>query len=313
MADQGNISRNWLVAAWPGMGNVAVIAAGYLAQRMGMKPVSELPAKGRFDIQAVEVRQGMVLPPRLPRSLIFKPEQGGPAVFVGEAQPSLGSYVFAQELVDRAKELGIDRIVTFASMASQLHPTEHPRVHGAATTPEMLDELRRIEVHPLEQGQIGGLNGVVLGAAAERGIPAMCLMGEIPFFAAGVPNPKAAGAVLESFSHLAGIAVDLEPLSAEIERMDGVLMQMMERLQNKGGDETDESGIELPGETESGEHADEPAEPHIDRPTRQRIESLFEEAIADRTKAVALKQELDRLGVFGAYENRFLDLFRRAD
>ena len=41
----------------------------------------------------------------------------------------------------------------------------------------------------------------------------------------------------------------------------------------------------------------------------QRVEKLFEEASGDREKAVLLKQELDRWGLFHLYEDRFLDLF----
>lgn len=40
---------------------------------------------------------------------------------------------------------------------------------------------------------------------------------------------------------------------------------------------------------------------------------MFQEAREDRAKAVRLKEELDRLGVYPAYEDRFLDLFRRAE
>ena len=45
---------------------------------------------------------------------------------------------------------------------------------------------------------------------------------------------------------------------------------------------------------------------------RSQIERLFEEAKKDPGRAMNLKHELDRLGVFKRYEDRFLDLFRRA-
>jgi hypothetical protein len=51
----------------------------------------------------------------------------------------------------------------------------------------------------------------------------------------------------------------------------------------------------------------------IDEASRQRIEQLFQAADRDRSQAVGLKQELDRLGVFRQYEDRFLDLFKKAD
>jgi hypothetical protein len=47
-------------------------------------------------------------------------------------------------------------------------------------------------------------------------------------------------------------------------------------------------------------------------PDRLRIEERFAISQKDRTKAFELKQELDRLGVFKDYEDRFLDLFRKS-
>jgi hypothetical protein len=47
--------------------------------------------------------------------------------------------------------------------------------------------------------------------------------------------------------------------------------------------------------------------------TRSASKMLFERAVKDRSKAFELKQELDRLGVFKDYEDRFLDLFKKAE
>ena len=45
----------------------------------------------------------------------------------------------------------------------------------------------------------------------------------------------------------------------------------------------------------------------------QRVEDLFTQARADRSRAYELKQELDRLDVFRDYEDRFLDLFQKPE
>jgi hypothetical protein len=42
----------------------------------------------------------------------------------------------------------------------------------------------------------------------------------------------------------------------------------------------------------------------------QHVQQLFEEARRDRSRAYELKQELDRMGVFSEFEDRFLDLFK---
>jgi hypothetical protein len=40
---------------------------------------------------------------------------------------------------------------------------------------------------------------------------------------------------------------------------------------------------------------------------------MFEQARQDRSKAMELKRELDRHGVFKQYEDRFLDLFKKGE
>ncbi|MBX3358800.1 MAG: PAC2 family protein [Phycisphaeraceae bacterium] len=317
----------WLVAAWPGMGNVAILAAGYLMQKLSLKPVDELTVPSYFDVQAVEVTEGNIATPRLPRSYFFRPteplESGVDlTVFIGEAQPATGSFAFAHALLERAARWKPTRIVTFASMASQMHPSQRPRVIGAATDAQMLDELRRIEVDPMAEGQIGGMNGVLLGAASERTIPGLCLLGEIPYFAAGVANPRAAHAVLAAFGLLSGVEVELAELESHAEKVDAALIDMLERMERAAqerGDEEEEDfngapdpGLIEPTTAPAGEPA-KPAEEPIDPAVTAKIERLFKQAAKDRAKAVQLKKELDKHNLFKRFENRFLDLFRRAE
>ena len=313
----------WLIAAWPGMGNVAVIAAGYLVTELGMKPAGELPSRDHFDVDEVEVKGGVITPPHLPRGIFFRWNNPGPnrdlIVFLGEAQPATGAYAYANELLDMAQRLGVSRVVTFASIASGLHPAEDPKVSGVATSREMMEELKRTEVSPMEDGQIGGLNGVLLGAAAHRGMPGFALLAEIPFFAAAVPNPKAAKAALSVFSVLAGGDVSLNELSKQATAIDRLLIEAMRKIEQEEEDEEEDeeegpsiAGIGDAGGT-GGASSREPDPPRLDYRTRRRIEQLFHEARSDRRKAVELKEELDRLGIYWQYEDRFLDLFRRAE
>jgi hypothetical protein len=64
-------------------------------------------------------------------------------------------------------------------------------------------------------------------------------------------------------------------------------------------------------EEEETEFTPQPEEPRISPADERRIERLFEAARQDRSKAYELKGELDRLGVFDLYEDRFLDLFKK--
>ncbi len=54
----------------------------------------------------------------------------------------------------------------------------------------------------------------------------------------------------------------------------------------------------------------QPREKKIPGYVLDKIERLFQEALLDKKKAVALKRELDRWDLYKAYEDRFLDLFK---
>lgn len=320
--------RPWMIAAWPGMGSVASIAALYLVRELNMTEGEDLPTAGHFDVSDVEARGGLIAPVRLPRGRFFQWVNPGAGrdlvVFLAEAQPSYACLAYANELLDIAQRKGVERVVTFASLACGLHPAEHPKVSGVATDVATLDELRRAEVSPIADGQIGGLNGLLLGAAAARGMTGVGLLAEIPFFAMRVANPKAARAALSVFSVLAGVDVSLGALSRQAAAFDKAMAEAMERMRREaeanGPEEIDvdgEGGEPESAEAKPGLEAEPEAKP--DKPPAAedlaavaRIEELFSLASRDVSHAVRLKQELDRQGVFGKYEERFLDLFRRA-
>ena len=124
-----------------------------------------------------------------------------------------------------------------------------------------------------------------------------------------------ARAALSVFSVLAGIEVILDELNKHAEAVDKALIDALERAQAQAAGESDgEDETEEGDQTTSGaqEQSASPPETRPDAAARSRIERLFEEARRDTSKAVSLKEELDRLGVFRQYEDRFLDLFRRA-
>ena len=304
----------WLIAGWPGMGNVAIIAAGYLIHQLGMKQVAELPSGGHFDIDNIAVKDGVVQAARWPRGFFYRwsnPAGRDLVVFLGEAQPSTGTYAYAQTLVEAAQRLGVERVVTFASLASNMAPGAGSRVTGVATSPQIAGELERAGVQPLADGQIGGLNGVVLAAATERGLSGLGLLGEVPIYAAAVPSPQAARAALSVFSVLAGIDLNLEELTRHAEAMSHALVEAIEKARRaaEGAQESDEPEPEdFAGPVPPEERTPEPG---LDQATRQRIEHLFAEARSDPSRARALKTELDALGLFDRYEDRFLDLFRK--
>jgi predicted ATP-grasp superfamily ATP-dependent carboligase len=311
----------WLVAAWPGMGLVGHLAVSHLVRALGTEPLREISAADHFDAAKVEVKSGILLPIGVPRTLLtIHRGEGGKRDLVflqSERQPDTGIRRFCGTVTDVARELGVARMFTFAAMATPMPPDAVSRVFTVATDAAFASELRALGLSILEEGEIGGMNGVLLAAAAERRIPGACLLGEFPFFASGIPNPKASAAILRAFARISGIEVDLSELDAQAAQVEEQLkahlasLEEAARARARGRRSGEREG------DEEAQHEDWPKprsdDDDLSPEDKARIESLFEAAHDDHSRAVELKAELDRLGQFRHYENRFLDLFKKGE
>jgi proteasome assembly chaperone (PAC2) family protein len=306
MALEKKLHQPWLIAVWPGMGHVAISAGYYLLAKLEMEAFAELSPHGLFEVEHVEVKGGLIRPGQLPRSRFFawRDPQGKRdiVVFIGEAQPPREKYALCRRLVAYAQELGVERIFTFAAMATQMHPDRESRVFAATTQADSLDELKQLKLELLEDGHIGGLNGVLLGAAAEDGVRGTCLLGEMPHILAQLPYPRASLAVLRAFVKLADVKLDFTELEEQVQAMDKKLGELLAGMEHAFEEQMNTAEEALSTEA--------PEEQRLSVGDQRRIEELFSQAQRDRSKAYELKSELDRLGVFRDYEDRFLDLFK---
>ncbi len=156
-----------LVAAWPGIGNVALIAATYLKDKLAAEEFGEIEPSGFFDISGVFVKDNIVEALELPESKFYYWHSGGQGkdtiIFLSEAQPAFGAYEYACMVLDVAERFGVKRIYTLAAALTE-HHSDQPRVLGAASSPELLEELEKLHVVQAGNFYIAGLNGLLLGA-----------------------------------------------------------------------------------------------------------------------------------------------------
>lgn len=303
--------ERWLVTAWPGMGTVAVTAVVYLLSKLKMRQIEEFDARELFELEEAEVEEGLLHAGRLPRSRLFLAEDAAPGrdivVFLGEAQPPTGKFALSRRLLTAARDLGVTRVFCFAGWISDMEPTTNSRVHGVATDEAGLSDLRRQGVSVVSSGRITGLNGVLLAAAAEEGLPGVGLLGEMPGLAYQLPYPSASAAVLRTFTAMAGMSLDLTELDLYgRQTQEQLAAAYREALQALG-----DAIPEAPDAPEEPAAAQTPSTPEgLSKEENRRIEDLFAQASKDRAKAFALKTELDRLGAFRQYEDRFLALFK---
>jgi len=305
-----------LVAVWPGMGQVAITAGFYLMSRLHMDETEPLPSQDLFDVDQVDIKEGLVRTARIPKTRIFRWKDAtlrrDIIVLIGEAQPPAGKLAFCERLLDYAERAGVKEIYTFAAMADDVPLRAPSHVFGVTTHPEGRERLREAGVTILATGRITGLNGVLLGVAAQRGFHGIGLLGQMPGLVTSIPYAKASAAVLDKFCRLTGIQIDLHELEDYGRTVENHLADAIDTLQKAVQQQADQSKEEAePPEVEPEiEATPEDRRPTLTDQDRDQIESLFAQAARQRPKTFELKRLLDRLGVFEMYEDRFLNLFR---
>ena len=301
-----------MVAAWPGMGNVAYGAAMYLKESLKAFKFAEISPENIFFRTGIQIAEGIVSIPELPKSeFFFYHNSAGERdliLFIGEAQPVMEKeYQLARIVVDLALSNKVKEIVTFAATPVNITHHAEPGVLGVSTRADMLHKLPMYGVRIMSAGHIGGLNGLLLGVGKGSGVDGTCFLGEIPFYTAKIENPRSSLAVLKVFSSYVGITVDLSSLVQMAKFVEDEIDRVSKSTkQTLFGDETQKEEGE---EQEVKEEGQMKSQDRIPSEVRDRIEYLFEIAESDISKAGELKKELDKWEIFQEYEDRFLDLF----
>lgn len=250
-----------LLAAWPGVGNVAMIVASYLKTKLPFKELGYLEASHFFDPIGVIVKDNVVEEPNFPQSEFFyyKNEEDGSDIilFIGDDQPATKAYELANCIIDAGQKFGVERIYTCAAAMTRIHHTEPPKVWGVGTSHLVTGDLGRYSLEQASNLQIAGLNGLLLGVAKERDVDGVCLLGEVPVYASRVPNPMAAMAVMKILSDMLEVKIDLADLSRMAveagERIKQVAAQAMEEYIDYFTEPIWESGEEYGDEDEEDE------------------------------------------------------------
>ena len=304
-----------LIAAWPGMGDVAIGAAKYLKDKLQAKLFARLKSERFFYETDVTVRENLIQLSGVPDGQFYywpNPNEGNDLmIFINDLQPPPEkSLSYAQALIRFALSFKVKMSITFAAMLTTMDYKQTPKVWAAATHRKIITDFKRINVRPMGSGQISGLNGLFLGVARKEGMPGICLLGEIPFYAAHVENPNASLAILNTLTRFLRVPLDLSELSLAAKAAREEMAGLMEYVR-----ESDMAVSEEPPKPINEEDIDRmktilAAHSHTPSSIRRQIEELFLK-VKDRVcTAMDLKKKLDEWNVYKEYEDRFLELFR---
>ncbi|MDI6806728.1 MAG: PAC2 family protein [Candidatus Aenigmarchaeota archaeon] len=219
------LEEPYLLAAWPGMGMVALRAFSYLNRKLNAEEFGEIEPYDFFDPE-VSIRDGLIDVPEFPENKLFywKNEKGNDLMFcIGNEQPSPeNEYKLADKIVDVAKHFRVKRVYTSAAFALGGHLLGERRVFGVVTDRESKQYLKKhrvmllSEAMQMKEAGISGMNGVILGAARERCIGGICLFGEMPEAEVRLPYSKTSKVVCDTLIRILELKVDTQELEEEI-------------------------------------------------------------------------------------------------
>jgi proteasome assembly chaperone (PAC2) family protein len=238
LSQEPQLENPILVASWPGIGNIGIIAVDTLKGILEAEEFGEIEPWEFFYPKRVLIRKGILEYLEFPSSkFYFKRARGTDIIFfVGEEQPTEGGRMYAEGrkayrmadlVLDVAEKFKCRRVYTSGAAVALIHHTTKPRVWAVPNGESLISEIKAYQNTVLMSdiegrgghGSITGLNGLLLGVAKRRGFEAICLMGEIPVYLQGLPlpYPKASKSVLEVLSHSLKVEVNLDTLD-ELDR-----------------------------------------------------------------------------------------------
>jgi proteasome assembly chaperone (PAC2) family protein len=247
---QVELRKPFFLAAWPGMGHVALRAFAFLQESLGAEHLAVLEEPDFFQLPGAVIEKGLVQRARVPQSGFSSWRRGSGKgdllFFAGGRQPVPGKELrLAEAVLEFARKHRVSRVVTSAAMPAAINHYQPSRVWVTATHGEVLKEVSPFCHRVLEDGQISGMNGLLLAVAKRKGMRGFCLLGEIPFYTTAIENPKASMAVLWALTRVLDLQVDLSGLRELAARTEKEVDRYLLELQNQKEEEkkpTDSEG-----------------------------------------------------------------------
>jgi proteasome assembly chaperone (PAC2) family protein len=218
------LERPVLIAAfrgWNDGGQGASLAAGYLAKAWDARRFAEIDPEGFFDFQVtrpqVRLEEGLTRRIDWPETAFYHARPEGmdrDAVLLLGIEPNLRWRTFAGLVVDFARELGVELVVTLGALLADVPHTRDVPVTGSATDADLIE---RLGLQASRYEGPTGIVGVVHDACKRASIPSASLWAAVPHYVSLAPSPKAAAALCERLATLLGAGIDTEELDEAAE------------------------------------------------------------------------------------------------
>jgi len=260
--DRPKLHRPVLVAAfegWNDAGDAASGAVRYLRDRWGARPFAALDPEEFYDFSTT--RPEVRLSEGITREIVWPVNEfsaatlpngsGDVAVLLG-TEPQLRWRTFSDQIVDVARALGVELVVTLGALLADVAHTRPVKITGTAADDEL---VARLDLTRSTYEGPTGIVGVLHDACGRAKLPSASLWAAVPHYVAATPSPKASLALIERAARLLSTSVmtadlqtralDYERQVSEIVASDEDVAAYVQRLESSA-DQDDMADMELP-------------------------------------------------------------------
>jgi proteasome assembly chaperone (PAC2) family protein len=208
-----------LVAAFRGWNDGAQgasLATSFLAQAWEARRFADVDPEEFFDFQAarphVALEDGLTRRIDWPETVFYHAPVPGTerdAILSLGIEPNLRWRTFSEEIVELARDLGVELVVTLGALLADVPHTRPAPVTGSASDQNLVEELGLAASR--YEGPTG-IVGVLHDACRRAELPSASLWAAVPHYASLAASPKAALALCERLAALLGTRFDLTDL-----------------------------------------------------------------------------------------------------
>ena len=186
---------------------------------------AEIDSEGYLDFQAipadVTLVEGLTRQIDWPENVFFHaaiPGADRDVVLLLGIEPNLRWRTFAGLVVDLAKDLGVELVVTLGSLLADVPHTRPAPVTAAASDLALVEEMG-LELSRYEGPT--GIVGITLDGCRQVGIGSVSLWAAVPHYVSLAPSPRAARALCYRFGDVLGVSLRRHRAGAAADELRG--------------------------------------------------------------------------------------------
>ncbi|WP_089301448.1 PAC2 family protein [Haloechinothrix alba] len=217
---------------WNDAGDAASTAVEHLQLSWDATSVGELNPDDYYDFQVtrptVNVVDGVSRSLEWATTTLSTSSPEGldqQVVFVKGPEPNFRWRAFCTDLLERAEQFGVAKVVTLGALLADTAHTRPIPVTGSAHETAALD---RSNIDRSKYQGPTGITGVFHDACVQAGIPAVSLWAAVPHYVSHPPCPKATLALLRTLEDVVDVEIPMGTLPEQAEEWQRTVSELAE-------------------------------------------------------------------------------------